>query len=288
MSDITTFGPECTLGEGPLWHPLRKELFWFDIPIGRLFSSNALGEHIRHWDFGEPASAAGWIDENSLLVATASGLQNFDIESGHWEAVAPLEDENNDTRSNDGRTGPDGSFWVGTMSQAMVSHAGAYYRYANGIVHQLFDKVSIPNATCFSPDGKTAYLADTRTQVIWRWKLNVDGTPIGHREVHINLHEADLNPDGAVCDAEGYLWNAQWGASRIARYAPDGSLDRIIELPVSQPTCPAFGGDDLKTLYITSAKEGLPPKQLEKQPNAGKILVLHVDVPGITEHQIRL
>ena len=260
MSAITTFGPNCTLGEGPLWHPLRQQLFWFDIPIGRLYCSNSLGGQIRQWDFGEPASAAGWIDRASLLVATASGLQRFDIDSGRWNTLTDLEADNEETRSNDGRTGPDGSFWIGTMSRSMTPRAGAYYRYADGEVHQLFDAVSIPNATCFSPDGRLAYLADTRKQVIWRWNLDADGNPLGEHEVHINLRDENLNPDGAICDAEGYLWNAQWGASRIARYAPDGSLDQIIELPVSQPTCPAFGGEDLKTLYITSAQENLTPR----------------------------
>jgi len=286
--NIKAVGPACTLGEGPLWHPKRQELFWFDIPAGRLYASDFSSDAIRHWDFGEPASACGWVDDNHLIVATARGLQHFDIVSGDWSTVCPLEADDNTTRSNDGRIGPDGSFWIGTMGVTMTPRAGAYYRYNQGKIEKLFDQVSIPNATCFSPDGRTAYLADTRKQVIWRWPLDGQGNPVGEREVHINFREENINPDGAVCDSEGYLWNAQWGSSRVARYDPLGVLDRIIELPVSQPTCPAFGGPDLKTLYITSAKEHLSAKQLEKEPDAGRIFVIDLEISGIAEHRARL
>ena len=250
-----------------------------------MHSCNALGGQIRSWNFGEPASAAGWVDTDTLLVATASGLQKFDLLIGSWETVCALEAENAITRSNDGRIGPDGSFWIGTMARDGSPHLGSYYRYANGTMGNLQDRISIPNATCFSPDGKIAYYADTRKQVIWRWLLDGNGNPVDDKEVHINLRDLDLNPDGAVCDAEGYLWNAQWGASRIARYAPDGRFDKAIELPVSQPTCPAFGGDDLKTLFITSANEGLSDSQREAEPEAGKTLILRIDVPGIPENR---
>lgn len=288
MTDLKPFGPTCILGEGPLWHPLRERLYWFDIIKGELYSSNKFGGQIRNWNFGEPASACGWLDKQSLIVATASGLQKFDVESGQWETLFDLETDNPATRSNDGRVGPDGSFWIGTMGRSLEPAAGAYYRLKNGRISQLVNQVSIPNATCFSPDGNIAYLADTRKQVIWRWALGENGNPQGEKEVHINLRDEDINPDGAVCDAEGFLWNAQWGASRLARYAPDGSLDKTIELPVSQPTCPAFGGDDLTTLYITSASENLSDAELERQPDAGRCFMLEVDVPGLPEHQFIL
>ena len=281
-------GPRCVLGEGPLWHPQRERLYWFDIPRGRMHVCNVLGGQQHSWEFGEAASAAGWVDSESLLVATASGLQKFDLLTGTWETVAQLEADNLATRSNDGRIAPDGSFWIGTMANDMTPKAGAFYRYNAPHMGQILSPVSIPNATCFSPDGTTAYLADTRKQIIWRWALDESGTPVDDCEVHINLREENINPDGAVCDAEGYLWNAQWGSWRIARYAPDGSLDRIIELPVAQPTCPAFGGSDLKTMYITSAMQGLSQQELENQPEAGKIISLELDVPGLPEHQARV
>ena len=288
MTSITTFGPTCTLGEGPLWHPERQRLFWFDIPKGEMYSSNVLGGAIRSWNFGEPASAAGWVDRDTLLVATASGLQKFDLNLSTWNTVYQLEEDNPLTRSNDGRIGPDGSFWIGTMARDGAPHLGGYYRYSDGTLETLQERISIPNATCFSPDGKTAYYCDTRKQVIWRWTLDEHGTPVDSKEVHINLRDHDINPDGAVCDTEGYLWNAQWGASRIARYAPDGTFDKAIDLPVSQPTCPAFGGDDFKTLFVTSACKGLSDSQLMTQPEAGKMLMLSLEVGGFPENRAKI
>ena len=279
------FGPRCTLGEGPLWHPGQQRLYWFDIPEGRLHACNGLGGQYHSWEFGEPASAAGWLDDDRLLVATASGLQEFNIITGRWDEVIGLEADNPVTRSNDGRIGPDGSFWIGTMARDGSFRQGAFYRYHKGQLDCLAKPISIPNATCFSPDGRTAYLADTGQNLIWRWSLDESGNPVGDKEVHINLKEHRFNPDGAVCDAEGYLWNAQWGAWRIVRYAPDGSEDRVIELPVSQPTCPAFGGADLKTLFITSACDGLSEKEMEKQPDAGMTLAIELDVAGLPEHR---
>ncbi|MEP1206902.1 MAG: SMP-30/gluconolactonase/LRE family protein [Rhizobiaceae bacterium] len=282
------FGPSCILGEGPLWHPDLQRLYWFDIPVGRLHACNHLGGQHHCWDFGEPASAAGWIDNDTLLVATASGLQKFNLTFGQWETVQEIEADNPVTRSNDGRIGPDGSFWIGTMARDGRPRAGAFYRYHQGQLDCLASPVSIPNATCFSPDGRTAYLADTRKQIIWRWPLDESGNPMGERQVHINLQDDNLNPDGAVCDAEGYLWNAQWGAWRVSRYAPDGSLDKTIELPVGQPTCPAFGGPDLKTLFITSANDGLNEKDMQNQPDAGNVIAIELDVAGLPEHRAQV
>ncbi len=281
-----TIGNPCTLGEGPLWHPLRQRLYWFDIPAGRLHSSNAEGGQPRSWLFGEPASAAGWIDKNTLLVATASGLQKFDINSGTWETIQPLEADNDVTRSNDGRTAPDGSFWIGTMGKKMEPDAGAYYRYSRGLLEKLIHSVSIPNSTCFSPDRKWAYLSDTMQRIIWRWRLDETGAPIGDKQIHIDLRKKKANPDGSVCDAEGFLWNAQWGGWKIVRYDPDGREERIVELPVQQPTCPAFGGPDLNRLFITSAREGLSDGELAKQPEAGKVLILELNVAGMPEFQV--
>ena len=288
MIEFKTIGPACSLGEGPLWHPLRQQLFWFDIPAGTLYCCNESGEAGQTWQFGEPASAAAWIDDKSLLVATASSLKHLDLVSGAQTLVADMESDNPITRSNDGRAGPDGSFWIGTMGRELESGAGAYYRFESGSLSRIIDTMSIPNATCFSPDGRAAFVADTAAQIIWRWSLDSSGRPVGERTVHIDLRAENANPDGAVCDAEGYLWNAQYGSSRIVRYAPAGTEDRVIELPVSQPTCPALGGPELKTLYITSACENLSPERLACEPDAGKIIVVDVDVPGIPEHRIKL
>ncbi len=288
MDEFKFIGEACTLGEGPLWHPLRERLYWFDIPAGKLMSCNAEGGQQRSWLFGEAASAAGWVDRDTLLVATASGLQKFDINRGTWDTLCPLEADNKITRSNDGRVAPDGSFWIGTMGYNLERDAGAYYRYAKGQLNKILSPITVPNSTCFSPDKKWAYISDTVKRLIWRWQLDGEGNPIDEKQVHIDLREKGAIPDGSVCDAEGFLWNAQWDGWKIVRYDPDGKEERVIKLPVQRPTCPGFGGTDFKRLYITSARDGLSDDALAAQPNAGKIIVIDLDIAGMAEHQIKL
>ena len=145
----------------------------------------------------------------------------------------------------------------------------------------------IPNSTCFSPDGRRAYYTHTGDTIFTCATDPATGMPIGTWEPFITL-DAPGVADGSVIDSEGYMWNARWDGSCVLRIAPDGRIDRQIDLPVSRATCPAFGGDDLRTLYITSARSGLTPEQLEREPLAGGVFAIRVDVPGQPEPLIRL
>jgi len=242
---------QCQLGEGPLWHPERQELFWFDILNHRLHTKG------QHWQFDTYVSAAGWVDKDTLLIATAEALRHFDITTGDNRIVIPLEADNLITRSNDGRADPQGGFWIGTMGIDAEDRAGAIYRYYRGELRQLFAPITISNAICFAPDGRTAYFTDTPTQKIMRVGLDEEGWPTGDPQLHIDLSGTDFRPDGAVVDADGNLWNAQWGAGRVAGYAPDGTFLESFSFGATQTSCPAFGGDDLSTLFCTSAAVGL-------------------------------
>lgn len=277
----------CGLGEGLLWHPEREELFWFDIMANRLYAQQE--RKTRHWKFDEPISAAGWLDQGSLLIASASALLHFDIASGASSRVVNLESNNTVTRSNDGRADPWGGFWISTMGKNAELNAGAIYRYYRGELRQLYAPLTIPNAICFSPDKRFGYFTDTADPVIWRQYLNgTDGWPEGAPEVFLDLTGTGLNPDGAVCDQEGYFWNAQWGAARLARYNPNGDFDLEISLPTDNITCPAFGGFGLQTIFATSARQGLAADQLAAQREAGKVFAINQSVRGQTEHQVIL
>ncbi|PJE31427.1 Sugar lactone lactonase YvrE [Pseudooceanicola antarcticus] len=271
----------CELGEGPLWHPLRGQLFWFDI-IGRKLLS-IQGDTPLEWSFDEYHSAAGWVDETTLILASETALWRFDIETGAKERLVDLEADNPVTRSNDGRADPQGGFWIGTMGKAAEPGAGAIYRYYKGELRKLWSDISISNAICFSPDGKTAYFADTPKQTIMRVALDAEGWP-GTPELFIDLAPEGLFADGAVVDSEGYLWNAQWGAGRVARYAPDGSFDRAIAVDGLHTSCPAFGGPDLTTLYATTAREGISTPDAAQ----GRLYQAPAGVAGQREHQVVL
>lgn len=277
----------CSLGEGPLWHPALGQLFWFDINKMRLYAR--ADETTNRWQFDEPVSAAGWVSHSELLIASASALSRFDLTTGTCEQVTPLEADNPVTRSNDGRADPWGGLWIGTMGRKLEKDAGAIYRYYKGELRQLYAPITIPNATCFSPDGLWAYFADTGLKRLWRQALDeATGWPKGDPEVLLDFSTHGLNPDGAVADAGGNLWVAQWGAYRIGVYQPDGRFLTSIDLPASQITCPAFGGPELKTLFATSAAENLSDMALASQPHAGKTFVSRVSARGQAEHQVVL
>ncbi|SHI80491.1 SMP-30/gluconolactonase/LRE family protein [Wenxinia saemankumensis] len=262
----------CLLGEGAFWHPERAQFFWFDI-LGRKLHTTG-----RHWEMDRIASAAGWIDRDRLLIATETGLTVLNLESGATEDVAEIEADNEVTRSNDGRADPMGGFWYGTMGKHAEADAGSIYRYYKGEVRTMWSGLSITNAICFAPDGRTAYHACTARRVIRTVDLDADGWPAGEPRIFLDLNGEGLNPDGAVTDADGNLWNAQWGSGRVACYDPAGTFLRAVDFPARQTSCPAFGGPDYRTLFCTSAAEGLGEADLADDPRAGQTFA--VDLPA--------
>lgn len=274
---------KCSLGEGPLWHPKTGDFFWFDIDKKLLLKRS--GTSTAQIQFDRHVSAAGWLDEQNLLVADEFGLFQFNHLTKEETRIADIENDNPITRSNDGRADPFAGFWIGTMGKKAEPESGAIYRYYRGEVRQLFDKISISNSICFSPDGEYAYFTDTVTKKIMRQTLDqTHGWPVGEAELFADLSGENLNPDGSIVDANGNLWNAQWGAGRVAQYAKDGSFLRAIEFPASQITCPAFGGENLDQLIVTSAKIGLG----NKEELAGCTFSVSLNVKGQNEHQVVL
>ncbi|CUH75676.1 SMP-30/gluconolactonase/LRE family protein [Tropicibacter naphthalenivorans] len=273
---------KCTLGEGPLWHPERQSLFWFDILGHTLFEHDGTAQ--RSWSFDRAVSAAAWVSRDVLLIATARDLIRFDLETGEETSLVALEADIPLTRSNDGRADPYGGFWIGTMGYDCQDGMGAVYRFYRGELRKLWDGVSIPNATCFSPDGKWAYVADTGAGRIDRVALDQDGWPVGDRALWLDLQAEGLNPDGAVIDSLGRIWVAQWGAGRVACYDAEARFVTAMDLPTPQTTCPAFGGAGLDRLFVTSAAEGRPASDTD----AGKTFVLRPEATGRAEPRVVL
>jgi len=286
MSVATFDDRACILGEGPLWHPERAQLFWFDIMRKRLLTRTDEGP--AEWQFDRHVSAAGWVDRDTLLVATETDLVRFDLPTGAQERVAPLEERNGETRSNDGRADPFGGYWVGTMGKSAEKGAGALYRFYRGEVAELRAGITIPNATCFSPDGRFAFFADTAEHLVWRIPLDAQGWPNGDWEVWLDHRQNGINPDGAVVDADGRLWCAEWGGARVACYDSGGKLIEEMALDVPQPTCPAFGGEDMSILYITTARQGLPDDAMDGAPRSGMTLSKPLAHRGQAEHRVIL
>ena len=286
MNFDTCFPVRNELGEGPIYDGKTAELIWFDIVGQTMFVGNTNEETIRSQGFGEPVSAAFLTNSDVLLVAAASGVIAFDRKTGRRATNFPIEANNSLTRSNDSRAAPNNAIWLGTMGLSQESGAGSIYHLRSGICTRLFEGISVPNAICFSPDGETAYFCDTPKRMIMRTRIASETSlPVGRPSVFIDLTSEKLNPDGAVIDSEGSLWNAQWGAGRVACYDSSGCFVRAIKLPATQITCPAFGGPDLKRLYVTSAYEEISRSE---QPEAGAVFMIEVDVPGLAERRVDL
>lgn len=278
----------CDLGEGVFWHPVRQQVFWFDILNGRLLSVTDQGPQV--WQFDKMVSAAGWISRDELLIASETSLFRFDLETGATAPVCDLEADNPFTRSNDGRADRQGGFWIGTMGKRGGDDpaAGAIYRWYRGELRCLFKGVTIPNAICFAPDGRVAYFTDTVSGVILTVALNGDGWPMGTPSTFLDLTAEGLHPDGAVTDAEGNLWNAQWGAGRVACYTPDGGFLRAVAFEAPHTSCPAFGGPDLTTLYVTTALQDMDAAARAAHPDAGKLFAAANVARGLPEPQVIL
>ena len=251
----------CALGEGPLWLPERGELLWFSITEGVMMASDGAGDGSgrQEWDLGENASAAGLTgDPDRVLVATESALALFDLATGAREEVCALEADRPGNRSNDGRADPWGGFWIGTMGKGGERSSGAIYRWHGGELRTLHEGVTTPNATCFDRDRALAFFTDTPTRVVMRQALHPDtGWPEGEPEPHIDLRDTPHKADGAVIDAEGAMWIAQWGSGRVACHDPEGGFVRAVAIPGAHSSCPAFGGAEFTTLFCTTARQGL-------------------------------
>ncbi|THH35951.1 SMP-30/gluconolactonase/LRE family protein [Aliishimia ponticola] len=277
----------CKLGEGPLWHPARKQLFWFDILGCRLLSQQ--GGAPVEWQFEENVSAAGWLDHDTLLIASETALFRFDLTQGTREVVFPLEADLPATRSNDGRADPWGGFWIGTMGKHAEPGAGSIYRFYGGELRRIAGEISVSNAICFAPDSSAAYYTDTHSRQVMRVPLEPQtGWPAGSAQVLIDLTADGLNPDGAVTDADGNIWIAQWGAARVAQYSPQGTFLSALAVPALQASCPAFGGAGLRDLYVTSASVGLDAAEKTARPHNGKTFVIANAGQGLPEPKVIL
>ena len=274
------FRAQNRLGEGPCWDPATERLYWFDIKERRLFWISHESGQTGSWDLPVRASAAAVRQGGGLLVATEQGICDFDTASGALTPRLPIALEPG-FRTNDGKIDVAGRFWWSTMDDDGGKRPGRLYRYdPDGRCSEQVSAVSIANTVSCSPDGRTFYLADSAEQILYAYDMDEAGD-LGERRVFIHTRGEDGSPDGSAVDAEGFVWNAQWGAWRVVRYAPDGRIDRIVSVPVEQPSSCAFGGPDLTTMYVTSAHDGLSVDALSLQPLAGALFSFDAGVKGL-------
>ena len=274
------------LGEGPVWSARDQGLWFVDIKGCEIHRFDPDGGETRTWPapsnpgFIAPTAGGRW------MVGLKTGLHRFDPSDGAFELFAPVEPDAPENRLNDGCVDRSGRLWFGSMHDPETSPTGALYRLgADGVPGVQDTGYVITNGPAFSPDGRTLYHTDTLDRVIYAFDLESSGA-LGARRVFAEIETG--YPDGPAVDAEGCVWTGLFGGWGLNRYAPDGSLIEHVAFPVANVTKLAFGGDDLRTVYATTAWKGLSAAERRDQPLAGGLFRFRAATPGLPQVELAL
>ncbi len=278
------------LGECVLWCERTGRLLWTDIPAGTLWSHSPATGLTYSWRMPERlCSFALTESDDRLLLGLASGLAFFEFSTGSVTRICDVESDIPSTRLNDGRCDRQGRFVFGMFNQDSDPRTpvGSFYRLNKDLTLERLPlgNVAIANSICFSPDGGTMYYCDTQTQEIRCCDYDPVSGAVGRPRVFVPADPALGEPDGSTVDAQGYLWSARWGAGKVIRFAPDGRNDRVLELPVPQPTCVAFGGPQRSVLYATTAHLWMSDADRAAAPLSGAVFAQGLDVSGLPEQR---
>ena len=275
------------LGEGPVWDVQEQACYWVDIRACQVRRYDWNTGSVHSWTLPEMVGALAVREGGGLLLALQSSLAFFDPASGALERIAVPGGGQEGIRFNDGKCDRQGRFWAGTMHDSSREPVGTLYRLdpVRGCVATI-SGIRTPNSLAWSPDGRTMYFADSRTQVINAYPYGIASGEMGAPRPFFTV-EPPAIPDGATVDVDGCLWCALYGGGRVLRITPEGRVDRTIELPVRQVTSCQFVGPALDVLFITTAKQRMTPEQLAQEPLAGALFAADVGARGVPEPRYR-
>jgi sugar lactone lactonase YvrE len=294
------------LGESPFWHPMEAALYWIDIPARLLKRLDANGQ-AETWEMPSEPGCIAPVANGGLMIALRDGVYRAASWGGTLEPVARFNYDTATTRFNDGKADPEGRFWAGTMYEPKDARRAELYsidlRPDNGnegepVVHLKALNAITANGLAWSPDARTLYWTDTPTHAICAWQWEARANTLRHHRVFHQFASKPAGwkpgqpgyggrPDGGTVDSQGNYWCAMFEGQRLAKLSPAGEVLAEIELPVRCPTMPCFGGDDLRTLYVTTAREKRPADELDAFPLSGHVIATRVDVPGLPVNFVR-
>jgi sugar lactone lactonase YvrE len=295
---FATVGPEPSLlGESPHWHIGEQALYWCDIPGRRLNRFDpSTGGHST-WSFSCEPSCVAAAEGGGFVLAMRDGLWRFSTQTGERTPLAPPPYDTTQERFNDGKTDAQGRFWVGTIYEPRQPALASLHCWREGQLHRMAADVTNSNGLAWSPDGRTQYWSDTKAHTVYRMAFNPEDGSLGERTPWARFPEKQAGqpldlytgrPDGATVDAQGCYWVAMFEGQRLLRLNPQGEVIETLHLPVRCPTMPCFGGPDLRTLYITTARENRPADELAQQPLAGFVLQIRLEVPGLPPYLAKI
>ena len=278
---------KTTLGEGPVWDVDQQRLYFIDSMDGRVFRCTADGAEIRAWDVpGKIGSMALRKNGEGAIVSLQQGFHRLDFNTGDCELFHDPEPDLPDNRLNDGKVDRRGRFFVGSMDTMEDGPSGALYRVDPDFTVSKVDQgIICSNGPCFSPDDKTFYFQDTWAGEIWAYDYDIDSGNLSNRRTFAKVDGSNGGAaDGSTVDAEGCLWNALVYDGKLVRFAPDGSVDRVIEMPVKKVTSVNFGGPNMDVLYVTSMAKPPLPRFPEDGVMRGSLFAIHnLGIKGIPE-----
>jgi sugar lactone lactonase YvrE len=289
------------LGESPFWHPDEQRLYWIDIPARQVRRATPGDDAVESWALPQEPGCIAPAASGGLVLALRDGVYRARAWGGVLEPVARFNHDPATTRFNDGKADPLGRFWAGTIYEPRDARKAELYsvdcRPDNGqggrpLVQLKAQNAITANGLAWSPDARTLYWTDTPHHVIQAWDWDAASNAMrGHRVFQQFAGKPPGwqpgapgyggRPDGAAVDAQGNYWCAMYEGGCLLQFSPAGTLLRELPLPVRCPTMPCFGGEDLRTLFVTSASKNRPPEELLACPDSGRVLALRVDVPGL-------
>lgn len=272
---------KCRIGESPVYDERADRLYLVDILARKIHRIQLPGGELRSWPFETEVGSLGLAASGKLVVALRQEVILFDPETEARQSLCAIE-AGQPTRLNDGKVGPDGAFWVGSMDDRPQKEAiGALYRVdPSGAAERKVEGLLISNGLAWTADGEEMFHADSRGPWIDSWRFDRWTGSISERRRFAVLDEAAGRPDGGACDAEGFYWSAGVSAGVLNRFGPDGEIVETFSVPVPAPTMPCFGGPDFRTLFLTSLREGRAPEILEAAPASGGVHSAPAPVAG--------
>ena len=270
------------LGEGPIWHVQEGALYWVDINASKIQRYDPQSKSVDVYDMPIKVTALGLRKSIGFICATEKGFHFWDPSRNHLSYINDPEIDKNGARFNDGKVDRQGRFWAGTMTPQGAT--SSLYRIDPDLeVRHMAGGITISNGIAWSPDNRRMYYADSLRYTVYDYRYNLETGEIDKQRVFIEVEPSFGIPDGLTVDSQGFIWVAFYDGWKVVRYKPNGSIDMQIDLPVARPTCPAFGGQNLDELYITTAVDGLSADELEEQPMAGDLFMVKPGIKGLPE-----